>query len=517
MKFVRATSGAARRRLVPFYSLGIGEGVIAIPLSQDKLRAAEALLDELRRSRASRSLLDFMRYCWWMPGPLHEGRHTRAICRRLTQAVFDYRRGVSTYLIITVPFRHGKSDIVSRALPAWFLGVNADRMPDVIMTGYGASLMAKFSRRAMAIVDSPRYRRVFPGVVIDKRTEANWNIEGSTGEVTAAGLGGSLTGSGGNLIVVDDYCKSRAEAVSETFRNKTWEAFRNDVFTRRNAPASIVCVTATPWHVDDLIGRIEQAEKSDPSFPRFERLTFPARKPGPGGWETLFPEHFPQEWYDSQRAVLGKQATALLDCAPVPEGGSRFAVDKVVWHDTLDGWPTLREMRAWDLASSSKQRDKDDPDRTWGVRGGVRTVKLPGNVAKRELWIRSMVCCREEAPERNRLIRDTALADGPGVPQAIEAFGAYKDAYTQFRAALAGASIVRKSEMPGDKSAKAAPLEPVFDGGAVHVYRPGCEGETEALWRNEFLTFPNGKHDDGVDATAILLHECTAGGSRMLL
>ena len=458
-----------------------------------------------------------MRYVWWMPGPFHEGRHTREICARLTRAVEDYRRGISTYLIITVPFRHGKSDIVSRALPAWFLGVNADRMPDVIMTGYGTSLMTKFSRRAMAIIDSARYRRVFPGVCLGKRTEANWNIEGSSGEVTAVGLGGGITGSGGNLIVVDDYCKSRAEAVSDTFRNKVWDAFRNDVFTRRNAPASILCVTATPWHVDDLIGRIEQAEKNDPSFPRFERLSFPARKPGPDGWDTLFPEHFPQEWYDSQRAVLGKQAAALLDCYPTPEGGSRFAVDKVIWHETLDGWPSMRELRAWDLASSSKERDKDDPDRTWGVRGGVVSKRLPGNVTKRELWIRSMVCCRAEAPERNRLIRDTAEADGPGVAQAIEAFGAYKDTYAQFRDALAGVSIVRKSTMPGDKSAKAAPLEPVFDAGAVHVYAPGCAGESRSLWIDEFAAFPNGKHDDGVDATAILFHESMGGGSRLLL
>jgi len=458
-----------------------------------------------------------MRYCWWMPGPLHEGRHTRAICRRLSQAVYDFRRGVSTYLIITVPFRHGKSDIVSRALPAWFLGVNADVKPDVVMTGYGASLMAKFSRRAMAIVDSPSYRRVFPGVSIGKRTEANWTIEGSTGEVTAVGLGGGITGSGGHLIVVDDYCKSRAEAVSETFRNKVWDAFRNDVFTRRNSPASIVCVTATPWHVDDLIGRIEKAEASDKTFPRFERLSFPARKPGPDGWETLFPEHFPREWYDSQRAVLGKQASALLDCCPQPEGGSRFAVDAVVWHDSLDGWPVLRETRAWDLASSSKERDKDDPDWTWGIRGGARSVRLPGNVERKELWIRDMVCIRAEAPERDRLIRETALADGGGVSQAIEAFGAYKDTYTQFKAALTGACIVRRSNLPGDKSAKAAPLEPVFEGGCVHVYRPGCHGEAETRWKEDFAAFPNGKHDDAVDATSILFHESTSGGSRLLI
>lgn len=451
-----------------------------------------------------------------MPGPFHEGRHTRAICERLTRAVEDWRAGKSTYLIITVPFRHGKSDIVSRALPAWFLGRCADRHPDIIMTGYGASLIGKFSRRAQGIVDSAAYRRVFPGVGIGKRTEANWTIEGSVGEVTAVGLGGAITGSGGHLIVIDDYCKSRAEAVSETFRNRVWAAFRNDVFTRRNAPASIVCVTATPWHVDDLIGRIRAAEAADPTFPRFERLSFPARKLGPDGWDTLFPEHFPAEWYSSQRAVLGKQAAALLDCSPQVEGGQRFNPHNVVVHDSLDGWPELREVRGWDLASSSKERDKDDPDWTWGVRGGVRDVRLDGGVTAHELWLRDAVCCRAEAPERNRLIRETALRDGSGVTQCIEGFGAYKDTYTEFKAALAGASIVRRSTMPGDKSAKAAPMEPAFETGRVHVYRPGFRGEAWQRWCEDFGSFPSGKHDDAVDATAICFGECTKTHSFML-
>lgn len=476
-----------------------------------------ALIDECARYKARTRLLDFIRYCWWNKSPFMEGRHTRAICDRLTRAVRDFRRGRSTYLIITVPFRHGKSDIVSRALPAWFLGTCADMDPDIIMTGYGADLITKFSRRAQAIIESAAYRKLFPGLAIGKRTEKNWGLSGQVGEVTAVGLGGAITGSGGNLIVIDDYCKSRAEAVSETFRNKTWDGFRNDVFTRQNAPACIMCVTATPWHTDDLIGRIEREQAENADFPRFERLSFPARKPGPDGWETLFPERFSRAWYASQRAVLGKQAAALLDCAPQLEGGNRFDPDRVQYHDTLDGWPVLREMRAWDLASSAKERDKDDPDWTWGIRGCVRTERLKGGVVRRELWLRDMVCIRAEAPERNRLIAETARRDGPGVVQCIEAFGAFKDAYAQFREALAGVAVVRKSQLPGDKSAKAAPLEPIFDVGAVHVYRPGCHGQALPRWREDFAAFPDGKHDDAVDATAILYHEQTASGSRLLV
>lgn len=481
-----------------------------------QLHDVARLVEELRVARARNDLLAFMQYAWWNPFPFKIGRHTRAICDRLTRAVHDWKQGKSTYLIITVPFRHGKSDIVSRALPAWFLGVNADMQPDVIMTGYGADLIEKFSRKAMGIIQSPRYQRVFPGVVLGKNTAKNWNIAGSVGEVTAVGLGGAITGSGGNLIVIDDYCKSRAEAVSETFRNKVWDAFRNDVFTRQNRPACIFCVTATPWHVDDLIGRIrgEMAENKD--FPEFETLCFPAHKDGPNGWQYLFPEHFPATWYENQRAVLGRQAAALLDCDPVIEGGERFDVNRVQIHTDLNNWPKTREMRAWDLASSAKERDKDDPDWTWGIRGTVTKEKLQGGIVRHELWIRSMVCCQAEAPERDRIIRQTVAEDGIAVHQAVEAFGAYKDTYTLMKAMFRGAAFVEKCNLPGDKSAKAAPLEAIFDAGLVHVYLPGCAACLDR-WREDFSTFPNGRHDDAVDATAILFAVSTKVGSMILV
>lgn len=462
-----------------------------------RLRSIEA------RYRARHGMLDFMRAVWWNPQPLVVGRHTRAICDRLTRAIEDWRRGISTFLLIAVPFRHGKSDMASIALPSYFLGRCADAQPDVIMATYGASLTERFSRQVQRVMRSDAYRYVFPGVEPEGSIDS-WNVKGSVGTVTAVGLGGAITGKGGHLIVLDDYCKSRGEAVSRTFRDHTWDAFRNDLLSRRNAPASIVIVCATPWHVDDVRGRILREMAETPDFPRFEELNFPARKPGPDGWETLFPERFSEEWYASQRAALQAQAAALLDCNPMVEGGGRFDPFKgVVVHDTLVGWPVLREARGWDLASSAKERDGDDPDRTWGVRGGVRTVPLSPGVHRTEVWIRSAVAIRAEAPERDALIRRTAVEDGPGVIQAIEAFGGYKDAYTTLRSLLSGVSPVIRSHMPGDKSAKLAPLETPFQAGAVHVYRPGF-GAWFDEWRAEFAAFPNGAHDDGCDATAIM-------------
>lgn len=484
-----------------------------MPDALENLGTAE--LKALRLAATARTdLLTFMAYTWDQPSPFLAGRHTVAICDRLTKAVEDWRHGISTHLLIAVPFRHGKSEICSIALPAYFLGRCADMQPSVIMSGYGAALVAGFSRRAQRLMNSVRYQTIYPDVR-PEGTASDWRVRGSHGTTTATGLGGAITGKGGHLIVLDDYCKSRAEAVSQTFRDKTWDAFRNDLMTRQNAPAHIVVVTATPWHIDDIRGRIIKSMANDPKFPRFEQMTFPARKPGPDGWDYLFPELHGREWYDAQRATLQKQAAALLDCDPIVEGGNRFDISKIVFHDSLDGWPSGREARAWDMASSSKDRDKDDPDRTWGIRGLSREIDMGAGVRKRDLWIKSMVACRAEAPERDALIRATARADGPGIIQHVEAFGAYKDAYTQLRAALPG-HIVRPSRLPGDKSAKLAPLEPVVEGGDLHIYKPGC-GQWLDTWLSELAAFPDGSHDDAPDATAVLFHTFDRGGSSVLV
>jgi len=467
-------------------------------------------MEELAKRRARAELLAFMRWCWWMPHEFVVGRHTRAICERLTRAVDDWQRGVSTHLLIAVPYRHGKTDIVSRAFPPFFLGRCSTWNPDIIMSSYGDGLVKAISRAAKQIVVSPRYQLLFPGVLPARGNNraGEWGIEGSAGIVTAHGLHSSLTGRGGHLLILDDYCKNLAEARSETYRNATWEAFKN-FYTRTNAPASIVIVCATPWHVDDVRGRILREMKEDPAFPRFEELTFPARNPG--HWDYLFPEFRKPKWYDEQRAVLGKRAPALLDCDPVPDGGERFDVSRVVYHDTLDGWPKAREVRFWDLASSMKQRDKDDPDWTWGIRGHLATTGY-GDAKVQHLWISHMVACRSEAPQRDAMICRVARQDGPGVAQHIEAFGAYKDAYTTLKNLLSGSSVVHKSHPPGDKSVRAAPLEVIFDAGNVHVLRQNTTPDIIDMWRNQFLAFPGGKHDDAVDATSGLYHSHASTG-----
>jgi len=241
----------------------------------------------------------------------------------------------------------------------------------------------------------------------------------------------------------------------------------------------------------------------DPTFPQFEVHKYPAKN-ADGSY--LAENVFGSDWYELAYAAQGKMAHALLDLSPTPEGGNRFDVTKLKYVDSLpDG---LRFIRGWDLAQSGKERSGSDY--TASVKLAVKTDTTAFGKVYR-VYIADVLCFREEAPRRNAIIRETALAE-LGVPQYVEAFGAGKDAYATLSGELRGISIVKPSRMPGDKSAKLAPLEAPFDAGNIYVLRSAVV-QSKPLFEEQFSQFPFGKHDDIPDACAIAFSAAITGGT----
>lgn len=476
---------------------------------------------ELLRRYSRDHMLGFMRWCWWMPWatkPFVIGRHTRAIANRLDQAITDFmdeslpREKRSTYLIISEPFRHGKSDLVSRALPAYFLGRAAKFQPDVIMSGYGTSLVKGFSKKVQNIISSEPYKALYPGVQLDPiyRAVEDWRIEGSQGVVTAQGLGGSITGKGGNLIIVDDYCKNREEAESDTFRNKTWDSFTDDLMTRCNAPAAIVVVCATRWHEDDIIGRIYREMEKNPDFPRFESLVFPATKDGPDGYDILFPELYDKTWYTRQRATLGTYSSAaLLDCNPVSDAMKEFKLD---WICRYDNPPPRDKMNVYMFVDPSSGRKKDV-----GKELNDRTaITVVGYGADGNRYLLDFVYDRMNLAERTQCIFDLYQIHRPN-NIFYEQIGLQADIehilYVQnqvgwhFPITPIGQTVKKETRIRG--------LQPDMEAGRWwfpkvlkklsyadgRVYFP-----LEELIEEEYSKFPACKHDDGLDALANVYH-----------
>lgn len=153
--------------------------------------------------------------------------------------------------------------------------------------------------------------------------------------------------------------------------------------------------------------------------------------------------------------------------------------------------------RGWDLASSEKQLAKSDPDYTVGAKVGVEVI--PSNIAGvnvLRIYIDDIIRGRWEALQRNQIIMAAALADPKDVLWVIEDFAAFKDVYTSFKTLLAGIRNVNGYHEQKDKVSRAHELAVAMEAGNVYMKK--------APWNQELLdelrAFPNGAHDDMVDA-----------------
>ena len=456
-------------------------------------RKRELMQDACRQSMAKDKLLDFMKYNWLRPHrPLIVGIHTQEICAELDKAIELYKQGISSYLDIVVPFRHGKSDISSRYLPAYFLG----HFPgdEVIQGSYGASLSEGFSKDVEKIMNAEQYKHIFDTRLNNKsNSTSERHIMDNTGKYFAVGADGGATGKGANLLIVDDFFKNRKEADSEQTRKVRWESFTQDFFSRL-APVHICLVLNTRWHVSDISGNIHKRNNKshrdyDPEFPVFKKLHYKARYPD-GSY--LFTERFNESWYRKQFAMLGSYgAAALLQGEPTLRGGNMLKTDRIQIIERNELPKDLRFVRFWDLASTEKEVANEDPDFSSGAL--VATKVIDG---LEHVYIKDMRWVQAEAPARNRLIEKTAHEDGRRVEVGIESVAGYKDTYTTMKKILKGKCMVKKVTVSKDKVIRASDLEPILEAGNVHMVR--------AWWNDEVIEqlsqFPNGEHDDHVDS-----------------
>lgn len=199
----------------------------------------------------------------WMPT-----LHLMAI----EQAVLETILGRSPpMLVIEAPPRHGKSELISHYLPAWYLGTFPDRQ--VILTGYESSFARSWGRKARGLLEE--WGEPLFGVRVrgDLRAANDWGLSGRRGGMLTAGAGGPLTGRGAHLLIVDDPIKNSSDACSEVLRDRLWDWWESTASTRLE-PGGCAIVIATRWHRDDLSGRILQGNEREPGAVR--RLHLPA-------------------------------------------------------------------------------------------------------------------------------------------------------------------------------------------------------------------------------------------------
>ena len=154
--------------------------------------------------------------------------------RILTEKLLDVAAGNIKRLIVTMPPRHGKSEIISKYFPAWYL---MTRTSKIILASYEASFAASWGSKTMDVIRDTG--DVF-GVKLKKDSQKASSFALSNGsEMVTAGVGGPMTGKGGNLII-DDPFKNAEEALSAVYREKKWEWFNSTAYTRLDPKGWII-------------------------------------------------------------------------------------------------------------------------------------------------------------------------------------------------------------------------------------------------------------------------------------
>ena len=467
----------------------------------DKVELKKRLGKELLARRDARKNLEsFYKYTFddFVPG-----EHITQICDALDRV----EKGECKRLIISLPPRHSKSETSSVRFPAWFLGKHPTKR--IVLASYSESLAAEQSRKCKAVFTSDKYELLFPATAPHqlnktyKTADKEWQTF-QRGDFYSVGVGGGLTGRGFDIGIIDDFVKDRQEANSDLCKERVKSWYQSTFYTRAEPDAAIIII-ATRWAVDDLIGFLIEEEKSGGE--QWEKISMPAVDEDNN---PLWPARFDyKKLMKIKKSVGNFEWSALYQGRPTLRHGNRFIMTNVNVHKSAHPFPHAIYMRAWDLASSAKERDSDDPDYTVGV---LATIIKNANGLD-ELWIKDIVYGRWEAPKRDAIIQRTAVLDGPRVRVYVEAFGAYKDAYTTLKRILSGKNIVSKSLLPGDKSIKAAGLEPIFEAGNVHIIdKPWTD-----IFIKQFTEFPYSKHDDVVDACSIIFGEHKKAKSGLMI
>ena len=445
---------------------------------------SDAARELLTRREARRDLLAFIKYM--NPGYI-VSQFAIDVCRELEQFYRDVEAELRPVLVFEAPPQHGKSEIVSRNLPAWLFGQN----PDLSIGGlsYGSDLASDMNRDIQKIMMSNEYARIFPHASLNakrvvnvgveaKRNSETFEIVDRKGRYVAQGVGGPLTGKRLDIGIIDDPIKNAQEALSPATKTSVWNWYQSTFKTRLSKNSGQI-IMATRWALDDLTGRILEAE------PRVRRITFQAIDAND---KALVPELHPFAKLIETKAGMSEFFwSAMYQQNPITIGGGIF---KDEWWGYYDLLPDLTERNIYaDTAQKTKQQNDYTVFECWGKSRQGKAVLV------------DMVRGKWEAPEllvQARAFWAKHKAATTGLTGTLRAF--------KVEDKVSGTGLIQTLKREGlpmvaiqrnvDKVSRALDAAPMVESGNVLLPR-------NAPWLSDLLAeasaFPNGTHDDILD------------------
>ena len=455
----------------------------------------QAFMEAEAISNARKNILPFVTYT--MP-EYRVNWHHRIICEYLDRLV----RGEIRRLMIFSPPRSGKSELVSRRLPAYALGVDPDEQ--VIACSYADALAARMNRDVQRIIDLPLYAEVFPGTKLfgqNIRTvsQNTWlrnsdffEVVDHRGSYRSAGVGGGITGMGATLGVIDDPIKNHQDASSKTIRDSQWEWATTTFMTRLSSDARVL-LTLTRWHEDDLASRFIKAAQSgefggEPwtviSFPALREEGIPTHPADPRNiGEPLWPSEYPIEFLNEQRVNLGSYLFgAICQQSPKPAGGNIIHRDWLVkrWQSIPEG---SQWIQSWDLSFDKTDTSSFVVGQVWAALGARRF--LVHQLRRRMEFTESIAAMREVTalfPQANTILVEKK-ANGAALISSL-------------KGEISGIIPVEPS---GSKEARLRAVAPQFEAGNIEL-------PERSVWLGDYIEelvgFPNAPNDDQADTTS---------------
>lgn len=462
---------------------------------------------EKRKRKARTNILDYTRYTM---DDFRESWHHRKFASILDEFV----NKEITRLIVDLPPRHTKSEMVSRRLPSYILGKYPDAK--IIACSYGADLASMMNRDIQKIMTETPYHEVFPDTLLNEsnvRTDAHgsylrnseiFEIIGRKGVYKCAGVGGAITGYGMDYGIIDDPIKNREEAESPVYREKIWNWYQSTFRSRKQKNACIL-LTMTRWHPDDLAGRLLTLAEQSPLADQWEVFSLPAltddapiaeydERTEPG--QAIWPDEFSvRDLLSTKASLTPYEWLSLYQQRPSAIAGNLVKKESFKYCTLLDDILTLgynkkvhlsqcKIFQTCDPAASEKKTANDFVLGTW--------AQTPQN----DLALLDILKTHLETPSHVPLFKQQYIKYHPA-QQWIETDGVGRPTYQLLRDE--GLPINELKTGGKDKLIRFIPAATRITAGDVYFL-------AGAPWLNDYETellgFPNTKQNGQVDVTS---------------
>ena len=423
-------------------------------------------------------------YCYFVhKGKWIDTHFHKFLANKVQSFVETYTGNPIDILVLNCPPQHGKSVSVTQTLPSWIVGKYPDKR--CIVACYNDELAGSFGRSNRDKINE--YGQHIFGVKLKKSTDRDLELADHEGCIIFRGIQSSLTGRSADVFIIDDPIKNRAEADSQTYRDRIWEEWQNSIKTRSQANTKVIIIQ-TRWHEDDLSGRVIREENNVEvvNIPvEAEENDILGRNVGDAlcpeiGKDNKWLEMFKQSYITDSIGGGVRAWNALYMGRPTSAEGNIF---KREWWQYYDKLPDNIQLVGISVDATFKDSDTSDfvAIEVWGkLNGDYYLIDLIKRRMDFPETLRAIKHMNSKYPQRHSILVEDK-ANGSAI-------------ISMLKHEIGSIIAITPKE---SKVARANAITGIVEGG--NVYLPRYADFTNEFVE-EFASFPNGVHDDMVDS-----------------